>query len=359
MNIQQCFELLEINQDATISEIKQAYRDLIRVWHPDRFSNNVRLRDKAGEKVKEYNAAYERLLSFLSSEYESGCEPECEPVSGFASKRIITVASGKGGVGKTNFSVNIAIALNQLKEKVMILDADLGMANIDVLCGLTPKYNLEDVIDHGKSFEDVVLDVFGGVKIIPGVSGVENLTSLDREQQHRFFTQMGRYEEIDDTRIVFIDTGAGMGPPVINFMLAGTENIIITTPEPTSIMDAYALIKTILGKNPKADISLVVNMVKNREEGIRIFSSIHRITKTFLDSNINYLGHIVYDRSVSRSVKQQKPYYLTHPSGKTGTCIKEIAVRMIDRQNETVAEGGIRNFFKRMSSLILKSTNSK
>lgn len=351
MDINHFYDILEIGAEATESEIKLAYRDLINVWHPDRFSGNPRLREKAEEKLREYNLAYEKVLAHLSSEDP----PEAERV--ISGKRIISISSGKGGVGKTNFTMNTAISMHLLKERVMILDADLGMANIDVLCGLTPRYNMGDVISRRKSLEDVIIKTYGGIKIIPGVSGVEDLTSLDSEQRDFFFEALSEYEDVDDTDIVLIDIGAGMGKTVIDFMRACNENIIITTPEPPSLMDAYALIKTIIRKKPDADVSIVVNMAKSREEGYRVYRSINRIANKFLNTELKYIGHIVFDKSVPMAVKMQKPYFLSFPRSRVSVCIREITLRMLNRENGTPKESGIRQFFKRISSLLSDQRN--
>lgn len=358
MEIQQYYEILELDRGATKSEVKQAYRELVSVWHPDRFSDNSRLRYKAEGKLREFNEAYERVLSFLSSEApvvsvpDLEPEPEPEPEETVIDKRIITVSSGKGGVGKTNFALNAAIAMSRLKEKVMILDADLGMANIDVLCGLTPRFNLGDVVRRAKSIEEVVVEVFDGIKIVPGISGVEDLTSLNIDQQMYFFEELSRYEKDDDTDLVLIDIGAGMNPTVIDFMLACNENIVITSPEPTSMMDAYALIKTVVRKSPDTYIHIVVNMARSRDEAERVFSSMNRISEKFLKKELNYLGHIVFDKAVPAAVKRQQPWFMTEPGGRAGKCVREIALRILNREDEIERQGGIRSFFKRMSSLL-------
>ncbi|HAR64506.1 MAG: MinD/ParA family protein [Candidatus Margulisiibacteriota bacterium] len=264
-------------------------------------------------------------------------------------KRTIAVASGKGGVGKTNFSVNISIALNQLGQKVILLDADLGMANIDVLCGLSPKYNLGHVINNKKSFGEIVIECCGGINVIPGVSGVEELTSLNLEQQQIFFEQLEIFDKVDMSKILVIDIGAGMAPTVINFLLASNESIIITTPEPTAMMDAYAIIKTIVGKKPDADISIIVNMVKSKEEAVQVFHSMSMITQQFLNHQLQYLGHILSDPVVSKCVKQQSPFLLSYPHSQASKCVREIALRLLNRK-DTVHRGGIKNLFERLGS---------
>ncbi len=383
MDIQQCFEILELNPGISMEEAKLTYRDLIKVWHPDRFAGDSRLQTKADKKLKQINLAYETIVSYLSGKQESypssspfgehgdsfsesnrdsaSCEKTANRIwkskrssdkTSLENKRVITVASGKGGVGKTNFSVNISLALKKLNKKVMILDADVGMANIDVVCGLTPKYNMGDVIYGSKRLDEVILDNFEGIKIVPGVSGVTNLADLNPSQQQFFFEELSRYEDTDDSEIVIIDIGAGMSASVMNFMLAGNENIIIVTPEPTSIMDAYALIKTLLNKNPNADLNMVVNMVRNPKEAMEVYNAMKRIIIKFLGSNIHYLGHIVTDKVVSKAVRRQQPFFLAYPDSQAGTCIYQIAHSLIKKPYPDIRTDSIKGFFKRMSSFV-------
>lgn len=267
-------------------------------------------------------------------------------------RRIISVASGKGGVGKTNFSVNLAIALNQLEQQVMLLDADLGMANIDVVCGLSPKFNLGHVISGSRSFQDIVLDCFNGVSVIPGVSGVEDLTSLTVKQQQRFFDELEKFDALHTSKTLLIDIGAGMGPTVINFMLASSECIVITTPEPTAMMDAYALIKTIIGRKPEADIGVVVNMVRSKEEGLQVFHSMSMIAQQFLNHPLQYIGHLLTDPAVSKSVKTQSPFLLSHPGSPVSKCVREIALKLSNRQGPVQQEMSLRGIFERFSSFL-------
>lgn len=267
------------------------------------------------------------------------------------SKRVITVASGKGGVGKTNFSVNLSLALKKLGQNVMILDADLGMANIDVICGISPKYNLGHVVNQYKTLNEVIVD-FEGVKIVPGISGVENLTSLDIDQQKIFFDELARYESTDNTDVFLIDIGAGMSETVINLMLAGTENIIITTPEPTAMMDAYALIKTLYKRNKGCNVDVVVNMVQSKEESIKVYRSMNMITKQFLGENVNYLGYILSDKVVSKSVRQQKPFFLSYPSSNASKCLKSIAVSISNKSINDSSDVGIKGFFENFSKML-------
>lgn len=354
MDLKQCYAILEIDSQAALTEVKQAYRDLIKVWHPDRFTDSQRLMEKAERKLKTVNEAYQQIITMLEAEVPA---INHEIIHDSGNSRIIAVASGKGGVGKTNFSLNIAVAFKEFNENVIILDADLGMANIDVLCGLTPKYNLANLIRRQKKLEDIILNIFDGVKLIPGVSGIEALQAIDQDNQLEFLQEIQQLEDSDQPSIVLIDVGAGMGPGVLGFMLAAHENIIITTPEPTALMDAYALIKTILIKKPDADLSIVVNMVQTKEEGDRIFSSVNRISNSFLGREVKYLGHIFFDKSVQKSVQQQTPYYLAYPSSKATACIRAIAAEISNKPHLQEYTGGIQSFFKKMSMFLFDRKN--
>lgn len=287
------------------------------------------------EKLRELAKVHRPVLSEIST-----------------NRRVIAVASGKGGVGKTNFSVNLAIALTQLEQKVLLLDADLGMANIDVLCGLSPKYNLGHVISGAHPLSEIVVECCGGIQVIPGVSGVEELTSLTGEQQQTFFNEMEKFDHLNESKLFIIDIGAGMGPTVINFMLASSECIVITTPEPTAMMDAYALIKTVIAKKEDIHLSLVVNMVKSKEEALQVFHSMSMITKQFLNHQLHYLGYLLSDPHVSKSVKQQTPFILSNANALVSRCVRDIALQLVQREDSVPVKRSIRGLFERFSTFL-------
>lgn len=265
------------------------------------------------------------------------------------STRVVAVSSGKGGVGKSNLVVNLGIALAMQGKRVMILDADLGLANIDVLLGLNPKYNLKHLVDGERAMEEILVDGPYAVKIVPGGSGIPELANMGDEQQQKLLESFIELERESD--ITLIDTGAGISKDVISFIVAAREALIITTPEPTAITDAYGVIKVVTQKDPDVDIKLVVNMVSNEKEGKEIANRIAMATKQFLNRRIESLGYIVSDPAVNLSVRKQEPFILEYPNSKVSNCIKQIAMRLDNIGTDEVrvaGRNGFRGFLSRL-----------
>jgi flagellar biosynthesis protein FlhG len=230
--------------------------------------------------------------------------------------RVITVTSGKGGVGKSSISVNLAIALSRLGNRVIILDADFGLANIEVMLGIRPTYNLADLMFRGKSLTDIITEGPENIGFISGGSGIQELTNLTKDQIVYLIQKLVELDERAD--IVIIDTGAGIADSVLEFVAASTEVILVATPEPTSITDAYALLKTL---NRKTDISLqdtVIKMVANRidtyEDGRELYEKLSLVVSKFLSLKLEYLGALPQDLSVSKAVMRQKPAIVLFPN---------------------------------------------
>ena len=230
--------------------------------------------------------------------------------------RVITVTSGKGGVGKSNISVNLAIALSRLGHKVIIFDADFGLANVEVMLGIRPKYNLADLMFRGKSLTDIVTQGPENVGFISGGSGIQELTNLTKQQIVYLIQKLVELDELAD--IILVDTGAGIADTVLEFVGASSEVLLVATPEPTSITDAYALLKTL---NRKADISLqntVIKMIANRidnyEDGKELYDKLSLVVGRFLDIKMEYMGALPQDASVSRAVMKQKPVINLYPN---------------------------------------------
>ena len=203
--------------------------------------------------------------------------------------RTITVTSGKGGVGKTSLVANLAICLAQAGQRVIILDADLGLANIDVVFGIRPKYNLMDVINGDMDIDNIMVSGPYGIQIIAGGSGVMELADLDNEKAERLFNQL-RFLE-DKTDFLLIDTGAGISKSVISFCQAADQVVVITTTEPTSLVDAFGIIKVLSNKRPDAYVSALVNKVDDLEEGNQIYNRLSKVAKEYLnDFEVHYLG---------------------------------------------------------------------
>lgn len=242
--------------------------------------------------------------------------------------KVITVTIGKGGVGKTNVAVNLAIALSELGQRVTILDADFGLSNIDVLFGIIPKFTLLDVIRKEKNIIEVLSDGPQNIKFISGGSGVEELVRLDTQHLERFVEDIVLLDEISD--IILIDTGAGLAESVMSFVMAADEIFLVTTPEPTSITDAYALVKMVANKDKSKIIRLIVNRAENYKEAGEILSKLAAVAQKFLNIKINQLGYVTNDDLVMKSVKQQQPFSLNYPKSQAARDIRNIAQKVTE-----------------------------
>ena len=262
--------------------------------------------------------------------------------------RIIAVTSGKGGVGKTNLSVNLSIYLSKLGQKVTLIDTDLGLANIDLILGITPKYHLGHFFAGERDLSDVVLEGPAGIKVIAGGSGFQELADLSSWQVNNCISNFSALEEDND--FIIFDTGAGISSKVIKFLMAAEEIIVVTIPEPTSIADAYGVIKVISKENPTAKVYVAVNMVKSKEEGEQVFERLMMVAEKFLQFPLEPLGMIFYDQNVPKAVKQQQPFSLTHPESKASLSVLRIAQRMLSLPEQS--SGGLSLFLKRLFSKI-------
>jgi flagellar biosynthesis protein FlhG len=241
--------------------------------------------------------------------------------------RVITVTSGKGGVGKSSISVNLAIALSRLGHRVIILDADFGLANIEVMLGIRPQYNLADLMFRGKSLSEIVTEGPDNIGFISGGSGIQELTNLTKEQIVYLIQKLVELDEKAD--IIIVDTGAGIADSVLEFVAASSEVLLVATPEPTSITDAYALLKTL---NRKADVSLqdtIIKMVANRidtyEEGKELYDKLSLVVSKFLNLKLEYLGAVPQDTCVSKAVMRQKPALTLYPNSQFSKTLNSFA----------------------------------
>ncbi len=261
--------------------------------------------------------------------------------------RVIAVTSGKGGVGKTNFTINLGIALTKLGQKVTILDADLGLANVDVVVGLVPKYTLLHVIRNEKTLEEIIVDGPNGIKIISGGSGLTELVNLSEAQLLNLVGNLktiGKYSDY-----ILIDTGAGLSNSVLTFIDAATEVILISTPEPTSITDAYAILKNIISEDKEKTIRLLINRVESNEEGISIYDNINTAAQRFLKVSIQRLGYLYDDPLVTKAVKSQKPFLLSYPNSLISQGVEAIASRLVNELNFEVREvSGLKRFINKL-----------
>lgn len=295
---------------------------------------------------------------------ESVQAPETDPETGEvlyqqhdsrATTKVIAVASGKGGVGKSNFTVNVAIELSKMGNRVMILDADLGLANVDILLGINPKYNLVHVLRGEKDIKDIITETEFGIKVIASGSGVKELVNVSNQQRAVFIEKISELEDMVD--VLLIDTGAGISKNTLSFIYASDYTIIVTTPEPTALMDAYGLIKVTSLNKSTVPLKLIVNMVNSREEAKEIASRVVLLARRFLNTFVESYGFIYRDKNVLDGVMAQRPYTVLHPGSKASECIKEIASKISLRMNREVEKAtgekdkAAGNVFKRIFEL--------
>ncbi|MCX7922393.1 MAG: MinD/ParA family protein [Clostridia bacterium] len=266
--------------------------------------------------------------------------------------RVITVTSGKGGVGKTNISVNLAIALSEMGLRVIILDADFGLANIDVLFGIVPQFTLVDVINSKKNILEVLADGPKNIKFISGGSGVEELVKLEKEQLEKFVENIGLLDKLAD--VILIDTGAGLSDNVMNFVMAADEVLLVTTPEPTSITDAYALVKMVSHRDKDKVVKVIVNRAEDANEGNEILNKLSVVSQRFLAFKLNQLGYVYRDEMVIKAVKQQQPFSISYPKSHAARQIREISKKLIDAQDEKINPGnsGVKGFVNRLVNFL-------
>lgn len=246
-----------------------------------------------------------------------------EPDAGTGGVQVIAVTSGKGGVGKTNVVANLALALAQAGKRVMVLDADLGLANLDVLLGLVPTYTLEHVLAGDKRLADIILPGPGGLMILPASSGIQDLTALTGEQQlllQQEFEQVA--QQVD---VLLIDTGAGISSNVLFFAVAAQEIVVVACPEPTSITDAYALMKVLSGRFSEKRFRLLVNMTRSPQEGYDVYRKIGLVADRFLNISIDYIGAIPADDYVGMAVRRQRAVLDLYPQSPSGREFQRLA----------------------------------
>lgn len=263
--------------------------------------------------------------------------------------RVITVTSGKGGVGKTNFTVNLALALAKLGKKIVVIDADLGMGNVDVVLGCSNKYSILDLLEGGLSLHDIITDGPLGIKFMSGGSGMHKLANLTHMQLAHIINQISLLD--DWAEIILIDTGAGINQSVMNFVVAAAEVIIVTTPEPTAITDAYAMMKTFVYHRGTGMLNLVINRVIEVDEGIVAANKLTKVALTFLGLSLTHLGTVSEDTNLIRAVKRQIPVLLAYPNTASARCIEQIAHRLLYGESSK-KNGGIKGFFDSLVGIV-------
>jgi len=267
-----------------------------------------------------------------------------------AMPRVICVTSGKGGVGKTNIVVNLAYCLAKQGKKVLVLDADLNLANVDVLIGITPKYNLHHVFLGEKSLKDIIVEGPGGFFILPASSGILEMAELTEEQKLYFLAEMAEIgEQID---VLLIDTAAGINNNVIYFTLAAQERIIVLTPEPTSLTDAYAMIKVLSSRHDVKKFRILINSAHSEKEALTVFRQLTVVADRFLDTlSLDFLGHIPFDAKLPQAVRAQRLVTELSPKSPSGSMFKKLANQLKEEEIMTQSDGNIKFFWKGLFNL--------
>ena len=260
---------------------------------------------------------------------------QTRPLGGTA--RVVAVTSGKGGVGKTNLSVSLAIALKEAGQRVLLIDADLGMANVDVVLGSVSKKHLLNLLEDDTQLTDVLVHGPYGVDYISGGSGIEKASDFSYEERQRLMQKLSICSRLAD--IIIIDTGAGLGKNVMDFILAADEVLLVTTPEPTALTDAYAVMKAYSMYATAPSLKLVVNRVYDETESREVVAKLQQTSERFLHLPLECLGYIFEDTGVTRAVRKQQPFIVANPSGVAARCVKGLASSLLYGSRMTVKKG--------------------
>lgn len=266
--------------------------------------------------------------------------------------KVVAVTGGKGGVGKTNVSVNLSVALAELRRRVVLMDADLGLANVDVLLGLQAKYTIADVLDGSKSLRDVLLNGPGGIKVVPATSGIQQLVQLS---PHEHASLVHAFSDISDQLdILVVDTAAGISDMVVQFVKASQEVVVVVCDEPSSITDAYALMKLLNKEHNVFRFRVIANMTRSAQEGRQLFEKLNLVCDRFLDASLQYLGHVPFDENVRKAVQQRKALLEYAPRSKAATAIKGLAQKI----DEWPVQGGPRGHLEFFIERLLHAANA-
>jgi flagellar biosynthesis protein FlhG len=267
--------------------------------------------------------------------------------------RVITVTSGKGGVGKSNTAINLAIQFRKMGQRVIILDADFGLANIEIMFGAVPKHNLCDLIYQGMNIKDIITWGPMDVGFISGGSGITGMSNLSKENLDYIIQNLAELDETADT--IFVDTGAGISDAVLDFLVASGEILLVTTPEPTSITDSYSLIKA-LGRHPRfssetSQIKVIANKVTDEREAQALYRKLEAVVARYLHLPISYLGMIPQDSQLSKAVMQQTPVSLNNPKARSAIAYEVIAAKLMNKElNQHLTKRGMASFFSHIVS---------
>ncbi len=265
--------------------------------------------------------------------------------------KVIAVTSGKGGVGKTNIITNIAYLLAKSGNKVLLMDADLGLGNIDILLGLSPKFNISHLLKGEKTIDQIIVSGPGGIKIIPAASGIQKTTDINDYEKNILIEQLTNLQ--DNFDYFMIDTGAGIAKNVTYFCTAAQEIIVIATPEPTSITDAYALMKVLYKEYKEKRFNLIINNSKSKNESMQVFKTLSLVVDKYLgvDVSLNYLGYIPSDPNFPMAVKKQKLLLELQPNSPTYSSINDIVNKINNIDFKTNSKGNIQFFWNKIFNL--------
>jgi len=276
---------------------------------------------------------------------------ESDMLKGLKRTRVLVITSGKGGVGKTNIALNLSIALRELGKGVILLDADMGLANVDIILGLVPKYNLYHVIRREKELKDIIITGPKGIQIVPGGSGIFQMANLSEYELKQVVSELGKLD--GESEYMIVDTGAGIAHNVLSFALMADDIIVVTTPEPTSLTDAYGIIKTAASREARGKYHLIVNRVNSESQGILVGQKLKSVCERFLGVEINVLGFVLEDRAVHGAVMKQEALVENAPNSGAAKNIRGIALRLceITLDHSSQQPIGIKGFFRSLTGL--------
>lgn len=264
----------------------------------------------------------------------------------FRGPRVLAITSGKGGVGKTNLAVNLSLALRQLGRRVTLVDLDLGLANVDILLDVTPRYNLASVIAGSRSISEVAVETPEGLRLIPGASGIEKLANLTDGERARLIES---FEELHrSTDVIVFDTGAGISKNTTGFLAAADDVVVVTTPEPTAVLDAYAVIKLLSNQADRGQVSLVVNMAADRAEAERFAQGIAGTAYRMLNTYVEKLGYVLADPAVPRAVRMRRPLLSAFPHSAASECVRRLAREILREPLQPAVDVPRVGFVRRM-----------
>ncbi len=260
--------------------------------------------------------------------------------------KVIAVTGGKGGVGKTNLSVNLSVALAEMRRRVVLMDADLGLANVDVLLGVQAQYTLADVLDGSKTLREILVNGPGGIKLVPASSGIQQMAALSPQEHAGLIHAFS--ELSDQLDVLVVDTAAGISDTVVSFVRAAQEVIVVVCDEPSSITDAYALIKLLNAEHGIYRFRVVANMTRSAQEGIALFTKLNTVCERFMDASLQYMGHIPFDENVRKAIQKRRPVLQFAPRCKAASALKVLAQKIDEWPVQTSPRGHLEFFIERL-----------